>query len=143
MHIFHIKEEIKVNVIAVQELINKTDYYDGRVYNFYMDYFGDEVYVLFEKDIDKCYKLTFLQCYKVSYETDAKIRTGDDLSIKKRKLGQFDYFMQDISINKSELDDYMNIEINMSFLVLSITCKDIKIEEVNIKDENFFWNINN
>ena len=50
----------------MQELIDKTDYWDMRVLDVKASYFGDEVEILIENDEETCWKISFLSCYKVS-----------------------------------------------------------------------------
>ena len=58
----------------MQELIDKTDYWDMRILDVTASYFGDEVKLLIENDEVTCWRISFLSCYKVSYNTDADRR---------------------------------------------------------------------
>ena len=142
MHIFHTEEEIKMNISDKEKMLNKLCYQDSQILDFRSKYFGDEINLYIEKDKINCYKLTFLQCYKVSYETDANLR-WEEKAIKDLKIQQIGYYAHDIVIQESKINNFIDIELVLLFLFVSITCKDIKIEEVSIKEENFFWNINN
>ena len=142
MHIFHTEEEIKMNISDKEKMLNKLCYQDSQILDFRSKYFGDEINLYIEKDKINCYKLTFLQCYKVSYETDANLR-WEEKAIKDLKIQQIGYYAHDIVIQESKINNFIDIELILPFLFVSITCKDIKIEEVSIKEENFFWNINN
>ncbi len=137
MHIFHTEEEIKMNISDKEKMLNKLCYQDGQILDFRSKYFGDEINLYIEKDKINCYKLTFLQCYKVSYETDANLR-WEEKAIKDLKIQQIGYYAHDIVIQESKINNFIDIELVLLFLFVSITCKDIKIEEVSIKDENFF-----
>ena len=137
MHIFHTEEEIKMNISDKEKMLNKLCYQDGQILDFRSKYFGDEINLYIEKDKINCYKLTFLQCYKVSYETDANLRC-EKKAIKDLKIQQIGYYAHDIVIQESKINNFIDIELILPFLFVSITCKDIKIEEVSIKDENFF-----
>jgi len=61
-------------VDTMQELIDKTDYWDMRILDVKASYFGDEVEILIENDEETCWQISFLSCYKVSYNTDADRR---------------------------------------------------------------------
>ena len=63
-----------MNVDTIQELIDKTDYWDMRILDVTASYFGDEVKLLIENDEVTCWRISFLSCYKVSYNTDADRR---------------------------------------------------------------------
>lgn len=140
MHIFRTEEVIKMNISDKEKMLNKLCYQDSQILDFRSKYFGDEINLYIEKDKINCYKLTFLQCYKVSYETDANLR-WEEKAIKDLKIQQIGYYAHDIVIQESKINNFIDIELVLPFLFVSITCKDIKIEEVSIKDENFFWNI--
>ena len=131
-----------MNISDKEKMLNKLCYQDSQILDFRSKYFGDEINLYIEKDKINCYKLTFLQCYKVSYETDANLR-WEEKAIKDLKIQQIGYYAHDIVIQESKINNFIDIELVLLFLFVSITCKDIKIEEVSIKEENFFWNINN
>ena len=63
-----------MNDDTIQKLIDKTDYWDMRILDVTASYFGDEVKILIENDEVTCWKISFLSCYKVSYNTDADRR---------------------------------------------------------------------
>ena len=80
-----------------EKMLNKLCYQDGQMLDFRIKYFGDEINLYIEKDKINCYKLTFLQCYKVSYETDANLR-WEEKAIKDLKIQQIGYYAHDIVI---------------------------------------------
>lgn len=121
----------------IQEKINKTHYWDLLILDVQTQYFGDEVYIYIEKNDKFCWKLTFASCYKVSYETDANWR--GDIEVKKTgpKAG---YYGQDISLKKYEADEnFVQCSLNLSIMTMEIICKNIFVEEVEIKKDTFFW----
>ena len=76
-----------MNVDTIQELIDKTDYWDMRILDVTASYFGDEVKLLIENDEVTCWRISFLSCYKVSYHTDAdRIKISKVKSIMDRTL---------------------------------------------------------
>ena len=77
-----------MNVDTMQELIDKTDYWDMRILDVKASYFGDEVELLIDNNEETYWKISFLSCYKVSYKTDADRRKISDVkSMKKVNLG--------------------------------------------------------
>ena len=63
-----------------QDKINQTDYWDGRILDLQILYFGDEVHLYIESyhenkvDLEECWKVSFLACAALNYETDAQNR---------------------------------------------------------------------
>ena len=92
-----------MNVDTIQELIDKTDYWDMRILDVTASYFGDEVKLLIENDEVTCWRISFLSCYKVSYNTDADRRKIS--KVKSMRKSQLGYYGQNITVCKSNKDN--------------------------------------
>ena len=55
---------------SLQEKIDKTEYWDMKILDFQINFLGDEVSMWIYNDADTSWRVSFLSCYKVSYETD-------------------------------------------------------------------------
>ena len=55
----------------IQKLIDETDYWDVEILDLKASFFGDEVEMIIDNDEETCWKICFLSCNKVLYETDA------------------------------------------------------------------------
>ena len=53
-----------MNVDTIQELIDKTDYWDMRILDVTASYFGDEVKLLIENDEVTCWRISFYPVIK-------------------------------------------------------------------------------
>ncbi|BDD40598.1 hypothetical protein [Streptococcus ruminantium] len=134
---FEIKEK--------QDEINKIDYWDGCVLDLQILYFGDEVHMYLEEyrentcSLEECWKLSFIGCADVSYETDARERrTFKVKDFKKTQL----YTCQDILLRYHD-ETFMKCTIVLEGLViLNIICRDIIVEKNNISNQDFFWKNN-
>ncbi|MBC1568636.1 hypothetical protein HCJ20_06885 [Listeria sp. FSL L7-1425] len=101
-------------------------------------YFGDEVYIFIENNEKTCWKISFISCYKVSYETDANWRTIDN--VKEMRGGQLGYDGQDISLKKyEENENFVQCSLDLSIMLMNIVCKNILVEELSMKGNLFFW----
>lgn len=121
----------------VQKVIDETDYWDMKILDLKVTYFGDEVEIIIDNDERTCWKIYFSSCYKVSYETDAnrrKIRKVKDM--KKPQLG---YYGQDISVCESKNDDFYKVDLDLSIMEMHIECKDIFVEKISKKNLELFW----
>jgi hypothetical protein len=123
----------------IKKEIAKTDYQDMPILDVRVGYLGSELSIYIEKNKDKSYELLFLDCYKVSYETDAAIPNWRSESVREFSRSQIGYYGQDFSLSKSEVDDFVKIDCNLNPLYISVTCKNVKVQEVKNKDMNFFW----
>ena len=127
-------------VNKMQELIDKTDYWDMRVLDVKASYFGDEVEILIENDEETCWKMSFLSCYKVSYNTDANRRKISNVkSMRKSQLG---YYGQDITVRKSDEDNFYKVDLDLSIMEMQIECQDILIEQIARDNFELFWDNN-
>lgn len=68
------KEDAYGKIESLQEKIDKTEYWDMKILDFQINFFGDEVSMWIYNDADTSWRVSFLSCYKVSYETDATWR---------------------------------------------------------------------
>ena len=97
-----------MNVDTIQELIDKTDYWDMRILDVTASYFGDEVKLLIENDEVTCWRISFLSCYKVSYNTDADRRKIS--KVKSMRKSQLGYYGQNITVCKSNKDNFYKVD---------------------------------
>ena len=118
----------------IHKMIDETDYWDVEILDLRMLYFGDEVEMIIDNDEETCWKICFLSCYKVLYETDANRRKITN--VKDMKRPQLGYFGQNISVNQSEIDGFYMVKLDLSIMEMQIQCKDIKIDKKNLL---LFW----
>ncbi|QVV91955.1 hypothetical protein KHQ32_03005 [Weissella tructae] len=112
-------------------------------------YFGDELYIYIESDEETCWKISFLSCYKVDYQTDVNWRSAFFESkgtwepfheVKNMRGGQLGYFGQDITVSHNdEVKGLMNVSLDLSIMYMNIVCRDIVVEKVNMSKLDFFW----
>lgn len=129
-----------MTVERMQELIDRTNYWDLRVLDINAYYFGDEIDIFIGNDKDKYWKISFLSCYSVSYETDADRRMI--LNVKKMRKNQLGYFVQDIIVSESDISDFYKTYINLTIMEMEIECRDISIEQISKNDVKVFWENN-
>lgn len=116
----------------IQDMINKTDYWDMRVLGLTSIFYGDEIYLFIENDKNSCWKFIFSICHKVFYETDADRRNIH--KVRNMTRGQLGYYCQDISVCKSETNGFCDVSIDLSIMNMKIICKEIEIEKVQNKE---------
>ncbi|WP_219931632.1 hypothetical protein [Listeria monocytogenes] len=127
-----------MDIELLQNEIDNTEYWDMSILDIQTRYFGDEVYIFIENNEKTCWKISFISCYKVSYETDANWRTIDN--VKEMRGGQLGYDGQDISLKKyEENENFVQCSLDLSIMLMNIVCKNILVEEVSMKDNLFFW----
>jgi hypothetical protein len=127
-------------VDTIQKLIDKTDYWDMRVLDVKASCFGDEVEILIENDEVTCWKISFLSCYKVSYNTDADRRKIS--KVKSMRKSQLGYYGQNITVCKSDKDDFYKINLDLSIMEMQIECQDILVEQFARDSFELFWDKN-
>lgn len=128
-----------MDIQLLEKELEKTEYWDMTVLDVQTHYFGDEVDIFIENDEKKCWKISFISCYKVSYETDVNWRMIE--SVKNMKWKQLGYYGQDISLkNYEENESFIQCSLDLSIMTMEIICKDILVEEINMVDISFFWN---
>lgn len=123
---------------TLQKEIDKTEYWDVEILDFQIDHFGDEVNMVVYNDADTSWKISFLSCYKVNYETDATWRSIPYVrDMKKTQLG---YYGQDITISESEeFKGFYSISMDLTILLVQIICKEVRVEKVSNTSLNIFW----
>ena len=119
----------------LQEMIDKTDYWDVEILDMKASYFVIEIYI--DDDEETCWKVSFLSCYKVSYETDANWRTI--MHVKDMKKPQLGYYGQDISVSRSEIENFYTVKLDLSIMEMQIECRDIQVDKIAKKDISLFW----
>lgn len=121
----------------LQEMIDKTDYWDVEILDMKASYFGDVIEIYIDDDEETCWKVSFLSCYKVSYETDANWRTI--MHVKDMKKPQLGYYGQDISVSRSEIENFYTVKLDLSIMEMQIECRDIQVDKIAKKDILLFW----
>ena len=121
----------------LQKMIDKTDYWDAKILDMKASYFGDVIEIYIDDDEETCWKVSFLSCYKVSYETDANWRTI--MHVKDMKKPQLGYYGQDISVSRSEIENFYTVKLDLSIMEMQIECRDIQIDKIAKKDLLLFW----
>lgn len=136
-----------MNVLELQDMINKLDYWDEKVLDFSIKYFGDEITLVIadtvsfsERGEQFCNIIRFKLCVRVNYETDAfdeNWRKG--IEVKNMSSSQLGHYAQDILIKESTEKDSWEVEFNTSLLFVKLVCKDISIEHKKYDITDFFW----
>lgn len=122
----------------LQEKINQTEYWDLKILDFNIDYFGDEVNIFVYNDDDTSWKISFLSCFRVTYETDSTWRTITH--VREMKGSQLGYYGQDITLNESkDFEGFYDVTIDLTILTAKIICKDVSVEKVSNSSINIFW----
>ncbi len=123
---------------TIQEKIDQTEYWDMPVLDFQIKFFGDEVDLFLYHDEDTSWKLSFLTCHRVAYETDATWRGV--ARVREMKKPQLGYYGQDITLNKSkEFDGFYDVSMDLTILTAQIVCKEITVEKVSNDSWDIFW----
>lgn len=126
---------------TIQEKIDQTEYWDLPVLDFQIKFFGDEVDLFLYHDEDTSWKLSFLICHRVAYETDATWRSI--AYVREMKKPQLGYYGQDITLNKSkDFAGFYDVSIDLTILTAKIVCKEITVEKVSNDSWDIFWKKN-
>lgn len=126
---------------TIQEKIDQTEYWDLPVLDFQIKFFGDEVDLFLYHDEDTSWKISFLTCHRVSYETDATWRGV--ARVREMKKPQLGYYGQDITLNESkEFDGFYDVSMDLTILTAQIVCKEITVEKVSNDSWDIFWKKN-
>lgn len=130
-----------MDIKDLQKKIDNMDYWDCKILDFQINFFGDEVKVVVEGGNKVDFIIKFLMCYKVDYETDARNRwKGKEVKfMDKLQLG---YFAHDISIKESGIEGFIQVNLEMPMLFAKIVCKDISIEQAPHNKDDYFWSRN-
>ncbi len=126
-----------MKIQKIQKQIDKTEYWDMEILDLKISYFGDEIEILVDDEGEDCWKIIFLSCYKVYYETDANRRNINN--VKSMKRPQLGYFGQNISVSQVNTGSFYKITINLSIMDMIIECKDVEISRISKSDLNLFW----
>lgn len=129
-----------MNVEMLQKKIDETDYWDMEILDFKSLYFGDEIEIIIDNDDNTCWKIVFLSCFKVSYETDANWRKMP--KVKEMKEPQLGYYGQNITVIESEESDFYKVDMDLSIMTSRIECKNILVEKIYKESLNLFWKNN-
>lgn len=118
--------------------IDQTEYWDLEILDFQIKFFGDEVNILIYNDIDTSWKISFLSCYKVDYETDANWRSI--ANVRNMKKSQLGYYGQDITVSENkETRGFYDVSLDLTILTANIVCKDISVKKVPNSTLKLFW----
>lgn len=121
-----------------QERIDSTEYWDSDILDFSINYFGDEVCMYIYNDDKTSWKLSFLSCFKVRYETDAAWRSIPH--VKDMNAPQLGYYGQDITVYENKEDNrFMDIKMDLTIMQVQLSFKDMLLEKVLNEDVSFFW----
>ena len=129
-----------MNVEIIQKKIDGTDYWDMEILDLKSLYFGDEIEMIIDNDDDTCWKIVFLSCFRVLYETDASWRKISE--VKNMKKTQLGYYGQDIVISESEESDFYKVDMDLSIMKICIECKNVFVEKISKEGLNLFWKNN-
>lgn len=125
-----------------QDKINQTEYWDGRILDLQILYFGDEVHIYIESynenkvDLEECWKVSFLACASLNYETDAQNR-------KEFKVKDFTqnhlYTCQEISLEYYDGSFFQTRIVLEGLVKFNIICRDVTVERIKQSEHDFFW----
>lgn len=125
-----------------QDKINQTDYWDCRILDLQILYFGDEVHIYIESynenkvDLEECWKVSFLACASLNYETDAQNR-------KKIKVKDFTqnhlYTCQEISLEYYDGSFFQTRIVLEGLVKFNIISRDVTVERIKLSEHDFFW----
>ena len=132
-----------VNMLdELREEIEKTEYWDAKAYDFSCNFFGDEVCIYYDNDDETVWRVSFQKCSNVEYVTDAAWESRNNEKIKNvrdMKKSQLGYYVQKIDINSSNRQvGYYDVFIDLSIMTANVTCKNIAVDVVPIKSNEFF-----
>lgn len=122
----------------LQAKIDQTEYWDLEILDFNTNFFGDEVNIFVYIDAETSWKISFLSCFKVTYETDATWRSIT--KVREMKKPQLGYFGQDITLSENkEYEGFYDVSIDLSIMIAKIICKDVNVELVSNNTLDIFW----
>lgn len=125
-------------VKILQAKIDQTEYWDLKILDLTADFFGDEVNIFVYNDADTCWKISFLSCFRVTYETDAAWRSI--ANVREMKKPQLGYYGQDITLSESkDFEGFYDVSIDLTIMTAKIICKDVNVEKVSNSTLNIFW----
>lgn len=122
----------------LQAKIDQTEYWDLEILDFNTNFYGDEVNIFVYNDAETSWKISFLSCFKVTYETDATWRSIT--KVREMKKPQLGYFGQDITLSENkEYKGFYDVSIDLSIMIAKIICKDVNVELVSNNTLDIFW----
>ena len=125
-------------VELLQAEIDQTEYWDLKILDFNAGFLGDEVSIFVYNDTDTSWKISFLSCFRVTYETDAAWRSIEN--VKKMRKPQLGYYGQDITLSENkDFEGFYDVSIDLAILTAKIICKDVSVEMVSNSTLNIFW----
>ncbi|MDL2250822.1 hypothetical protein LJC51_09230 [Lachnospiraceae bacterium OttesenSCG-928-J05] len=130
-----------MDIKDLQKKIDNMDYWDCKILDFQINFFGDEVRVVIEGDNKVDFIINFAMCYKVDYETDARNR-WKGMEVKSMNKLQLGYFAHDISVCESEIEGFIDVKLEMPMLYAKIVCKKVSIEQAVHNENVYFWSRN-
>lgn len=123
---------------VLQAKIDKTEYWDLEILDFNINFFGDEVNIFVYNDDETSWKISFLSCFKVTYETDAAWRSITN--VREMKRPQLGYFGQYITLSEDkDYEGFYDVSIDLSIMTAKITCKDVNVELASNNTLDIFW----
>lgn len=130
-----------MDTVLFEKEIEKTEYWDVPVLDVQINYFGDEVDIYIANTEESCWRISFLSCYRLKYETDANWR--GESRVKKMRYSQLGYYGQDFDIKLcTEMESFIEVKIDLTIMLMEIICKEITVEEVKLSEISFFWEKN-
>ena len=109
-----------------------------KILDFNAGFFGDEVNIFVYNDTDTSWKISFLSCFRVTYETDAAWRSIEN--VRKMRKPQLGYYGQDITLSENkDFEGFYDVSIDLTILTAKIICKDVSVEMVSNSTLNIFW----
>lgn len=125
-------------VETLQAKIDQTEYWDLKILDLNANYFGDEVNIFVYNDADTSWKISFLSCFRVTYETDAAWRSITN--VREMKNPQLGYYGQDITLSENkDFEGFYDVSIDLTIMTAKIICKDVNVEKVSNSTLNIFW----
>ena len=136
----------KPMIDKIREEIIATNYCDMKALDFSCSFFGDEVYICVEKDESTSWKISFIMCANVKYETDAAWSDTwrkNPSKVRDMRSPQLGYYCQEIDVTEnSELNGFYDVHFDLSIMTGDLTCKEIVVEEIPKEQINKFWESN-
>lgn len=122
----------------IKNRIELTDYWDAKVLDIRIMYFGDEIDIYYYDNEDTCWSISFLQCNYVQYVTDSETRSIQ--YVKDMKSSQLGYYMQSVNVDNSIHEGMkFDVKLDLSLMEMFISCNEIIIKKVVISDLDLFW----
>ena len=128
---------MKRTIGEIQSKIDSIKYWDSKILDLSINYFGDEVSIILYNDEESSWCLKFLSCHKLKYETDANWRSIPH--VKTMKSPQLGYYGQEITVSESDDAEFFTVKMDLSIMVLEASFKEMTLDKVSNKELSFFW----